>query len=69
MYLLHGADDNVIPTSETPALAAYLRSQGTPAVKWLITPLVQHATVTSVIPAGDAWRAVRFWTSIRRALD
>jgi len=69
VFLLHGAEDNVIPTSETPALAEYLRSHGTPRVEWLVTPVVQHATVTGGATAGDAWRVMRFWTTVRRALE
>ena len=30
VFLLHGADDNVIPSTETPLLAAYLRAAAVP---------------------------------------
>jgi len=67
-FLLHGADDNVIPTSENAPLAAYLAAAGTPAER-LVTPLLTHASVASRRSAGDVWRLLRFWTSMRRALE
>lgn len=60
-FLLHGAEDNVIPSAETPLLAAYLRRSGTPHVKSLLTPLVSHATLQTDAPLGDAWDLVKFW--------
>jgi pimeloyl-ACP methyl ester carboxylesterase len=67
-FLLHGAGDDVIPTSENEALAAYLAGGGTP-VERLVTPLLTHATIASRRSAGDVWRLLQFWTSMRRALD
>jgi dienelactone hydrolase len=61
VFLLHGADDNVIPSSETPMAADYLRQHGDTRVEWLLTPLLAHANVLDRVPLGDAWRLVRFW--------
>lgn len=65
VFLLHGRDDTVIPSAETPLVAAYLRSQGNAAVRTLLTPLVSHADLTADAPAAEAWRLVRFWTEMR----
>jgi acetyl esterase/lipase len=63
VFLLHGSGDNVIPSSETPLLAEYLRQQGNAQVRWLLTPLVSHANITGAAPA-EAWRLVRFWKEV-----
>jgi len=68
VFLLHGEDDAVIPTSETTSLAAHLRSSGAPRVEWLITPLLTHADVRGTASAGDVWRLVRFWAHARQNL-
>jgi hypothetical protein len=60
VFLIHGAADNVIPSSETPELADYLRSHGNSHVKWLLTPLLSHADVQPPTPV-DAWKLVWFW--------
>lgn len=60
-FLLHGAADNVIPSTETPLAAAYLAEHGNAQVKWLLTPLLTHATLSDDVAAADAWRLVRFW--------
>jgi acetyl esterase/lipase len=67
-FLLHGAGDNVIPTPENAALSAYLAHAGTPVAS-LVTPLLSHATVGGGRSAGDVWRLLRFWTSMRDALQ
>jgi hypothetical protein len=66
VFLLQGADDNVIPSTETPLLAAYLTSHGNRHVTWLLTPALTHANLRPDVPLGDAWRLVRFW---KQALD
>jgi dienelactone hydrolase len=60
VYLLHGADDNVIPAIESASLAGDLRGRGA-RVEQLITPLVTHAEVDRPPSAGEIWRLVRFW--------
>ncbi len=60
VFAIHGEQDTVIPPSETPLLAEYLRSQGNRDVKWLLTPLLSHADIQEPSLA-DAWRMIRFW--------
>jgi hypothetical protein len=64
VFLLHGADDNIIPSSETPLNAKYLESQGNTNVRWLLTPLLSHADVNPNVPIGDAWRLIVFWKEL-----
>ena len=67
VFLLHGRDDNVIPSSETPLTADYLRRNGNTRVKTLLTPLVSHADLNTNAPIADAWRLVKFWKSMMDA--
>jgi dienelactone hydrolase len=60
VYLLHGADDNVIPAAESELLAADLRGRGGRVIQ-LSTPLITHAEVDHPPAAGEIWRLVRFW--------
>jgi dienelactone hydrolase len=62
VFLLHGAHDNVIPSSETPALRDYLTRHGNPHVSALLTPLVSHADLVPAASWRDAWALIRFWT-------
>lgn len=69
VYLLHGADDNVIPASETTALAANL--EGRTEVRALVTDLIQHVelkkkedTEAASPPLSSYWRMARFWTQL-----
>lgn len=62
VFLLHGEADNVIPSSETPRLAEYLKDGGNPGVHWLLTPLISHAEVKTP-GIRDAWQMIRFWVS------
>jgi dienelactone hydrolase len=64
VFLLHGAEDNIIPSSETPLNADYLKSHGNTNVKWLLTPLLSHANVNTNVPLGDAWRLISFWKDL-----
>ncbi|MEW6365530.1 MAG: hypothetical protein AB1714_12960 [Acidobacteriota bacterium] len=59
VYLLHGADDNVIPAIEARLLAGTL--EGRCPVHLLITPLITHAEVDRRRRLGDIWRLVTFW--------
>lgn len=61
VFLLHGEADTVIPSAETPLVAAYLRRQGNTRVRALLTPLVSHADLNLDAAAGDIWNLVRFW--------
>jgi dienelactone hydrolase len=68
VFLIHGLDDNVIPSSELPLLAAYLARQGAPRVRSLLTPLVSHADMQADTTWRDRWRLVNIWTAIWREL-
>jgi dienelactone hydrolase len=62
VYLLHGADDNVIPAAESAVLAADLRRRGGQVVQ-LATPLITHAEVDRPPGLGEIWRLIRFWAA------
>lgn len=64
VYLLHGADDDVIPSEESRLLARYLESRT--RVRLLVTPVIRHAEVDRRPGLGDAARLVAFWAG---ALD
>ena len=63
VYLLHGADDNVIPAIESSLLADTLRTRGV-TVEQLSTPLITHAQVDRSATAGAMWRLVSFWAGL-----
>jgi pimeloyl-ACP methyl ester carboxylesterase len=67
VFLLHGAADNVIPSSETPLLAGYLARQGNMRVRALLTPLVTHADFSDQIEAREVWKLIRFWKAMMDA--
>jgi predicted esterase len=69
VFLLHGTNDNVIPSSESTALESYLRRAGNEDVDVLLTPLISHAEARKTATAGDIWRLVRFWTRMWRRFD
>jgi dienelactone hydrolase len=62
VFLLHGAADNVIPSTETPRVADYLGRHGNARVAYLLTPLLSHADTSASVRMADAWALVRFWT-------
>jgi dienelactone hydrolase len=69
VFLLHGRDDNVVPSTETPLLAANLEFRGHTPVRWLLSPLVSHAEIGGPIRVADFWALLRFWHEARRQLD
>jgi dienelactone hydrolase len=69
VFLLHGADDNVIPPDESPLLAAYLSSHGNTRVNQLLTPLLTHAEARPEAGATDLWRLINFWTRMWRVFE
>jgi dienelactone hydrolase len=69
VFLLHGLDDNVIPSSETPLLAEYLRRKRPAAVRTLLTPLISHAGLVAAPSIGEAWALVRFWRDLFASID
>jgi dienelactone hydrolase len=64
VFLLHGADDNVIPSTETPLLAAYLRAHGNADVTSLLTPMLTHAALQAQAGLADEWALIRFWRQV-----
>jgi pimeloyl-ACP methyl ester carboxylesterase len=66
VFLLHGLDDNVIPSVETVFAAEYLRAQGNGQVRLLRTPLISHADLADDLEIGDTWRLISFWTEMLR---
>jgi dienelactone hydrolase len=68
VFLLHGLDDNVIPSAETPLVANYLLSHGTPDVHWLLTPYLTHADVVGNYGLNETWRFFRFWHALRQTI-
>jgi dienelactone hydrolase len=63
VFLLHGLDDNVIPSEESVHAAQYLRSHNT-EVRLLRTPLISHATLAKDLPIRDSWQLIAFWTGM-----
>lgn len=64
VFLLHGADDTVIPSAETVILAAHLR--GHTEVHALLSGLITHAEVDRAAAASELWRLVDFWRELMR---
>lgn len=62
VYLLHGTDDNVIPSVETVLLGEYL--QGKSPVRGLLSGLITHAEVNRAPTATEAWRLASFWRQV-----
>jgi dienelactone hydrolase len=63
VYLLHGSEDNVIPSIESSLLADTLRARGV-TVEQLSTSLITHAQVDRSATAGAMWRLVSFWAGV-----
>ena len=62
VYLLHGAEDNVIPSVETVLLTKYLRDKT--EVHAVLSGLITHAEVDQSAAAIEVWRLVGFWKSL-----
>jgi dienelactone hydrolase len=62
VFLLHGADDNVIPALESTMLADHLRPRTDARV--LLTPLITHAEVNRPADWNEVWKLVSFWTAV-----
>lgn len=69
VFLLHGADDNVIPSSESLELQRYLSAAGNTHVEVLLTPLLTHADAKPAARTGDLWRLISFWTRMWRGFE
>ncbi len=64
VFLLHGADDTVIPTVETVLLARYLH--GRTPVRALLSGLITHAEVDRSAAAVDVWQLTTFWRALMK---
>jgi hypothetical protein len=64
IFLLHGIDDNVIPSVETVLLAEHLR--GKAHVTGLLSGLITHAEVNRTPGATEVWRLAGFWRDIMK---
>lgn len=62
VFLLHGAEDNVIPSVETVLLTNYLR--GKTEVHAVLSGLITHAEVDKSAAAIEVWRLVGFWKEL-----
>lgn len=62
VYLLHGADDTVIPAMEASLLAQALRPHT--KVHLLPTPLITHAEFDRDASVTDVWKLVSFWANL-----
>ncbi len=62
VLLLHGVDDNVIPSMETVLLAEHLK--GKAQVTGLLSGLITHAEVNRAPNLTEVWRLTQFWRGI-----
>lgn len=62
VFLLHGADDSVVPASETLLLARRLRQ--TTRVRALASRLITHAEVNRGAAIAETWRLSDFWQDL-----
>jgi X-Pro dipeptidyl-peptidase (S15 family) len=62
VFLLHGAEDNVIPSVETVLLAQHYR--GKTDVRAVLSGLITHAEVDRSAAATEVWRLVGFWKEL-----
>jgi hypothetical protein len=65
VFLMHGADDSVVPSIESRRLAAVL--ERTAPVHLLVTSLITHAEVDRPPTAGEIWEMVRFFRAFGAA--
>ncbi len=63
VFLLHGADDTVVPAVETVLLADHLRQAGV-EVHPLLSALITHAEVNKTAAASETFKLVAFWGNL-----
>lgn len=63
VFVMHAQGDDVIPDSEAPALARYLRAQGTP-VRLHVTSMIGHAELSRAPSVGELIALVRLWAEL-----
>ena len=64
IFLLHGVDDNVIPSVETVLLAEHLK--GKARVEGLLSGIITHAEVNRTATSTEVWRLAKFWRDIMK---
>ena len=64
VFLLHGVDDNVIPSVETVLLAEHYK--GKARVEGLLSGLITHAEVNRTATSTEVWRLASFWRSLMK---
>jgi hypothetical protein len=62
VFLLHGADDNVIPAVESRLLGQWL--EGKVAVRVLLSNPISHVNVTQRATVSDYWGLIAFWREL-----
>jgi dienelactone hydrolase len=62
VFLLHGIDDNVIPSIESEYLAADLKGHAT--VRLLLSGLISHAEADRPVHVGDVMQLAAFWGDV-----
>ena len=62
VFLLHGAEDNVVPALETLLLGRHLEPRT--KVRVLLTPLISHAEVDRPATPAEVANLVRFWAGM-----
>ena len=67
VFLLHGVDDNIIPSIESEYLAEDLR--GHAPVRLLQSGLISHAEVDRPIRIGDVLQLAGFWGDLPLAMN
>ena len=64
IFLLHGVDDNVIPSVESVLLAEHLK--GKARVQGLLSGLITHAEVNRTATSTEVWRLANFWRALMK---
>jgi len=64
VYILHGADDNVVPAVESLWLGRHL--EGHAAVRTLLSRVITHAELNSEQDRREIWQLVEFFASLLR---
>jgi dienelactone hydrolase len=64
VYILHGADDNVVPAVESQWLSRYL--EGRTRTRTLLSRVITHAELNSDQDRREIWQLVDFFASLLR---
>ena len=64
VFLMHGAEDTVIPAVESVMLSRHLAGKAN--VRLLLTQVVTHAQANKAATAAETWKLVSFWADVLR---